>query len=34
MSPRVDIEEMSAGEIQSYHDGYMAQFTTNERKEW
>jgi len=34
MSVRIDIEEMSAGEIQSYQDGYYEQLTTNERKEW
>jgi hypothetical protein len=34
MSPRVDLQDMTKQEIQSYQDGYMAQFTSNERKEY
>jgi hypothetical protein len=34
MSARVDLQDMTQQEIQSYHDGYMAQFTSNERKEY
>jgi hypothetical protein len=34
MSARVDLQEMTQQEIQAYHGGYMAQFTSNERKEY